>query len=105
MWALVVTGRIANMQEKHAGLLILSFELLLHVRCVLSSVPAAKAELKRVQAAAEQQRAVMVAELSAAQTAAAAARAEASKARAAHASCCCQLQEAQQEVSQVCSQR
>jgi hypothetical protein len=68
------------------------------------SVPAAKAELKRVQAAAEQQRAVMAAELTAAQTAEAAARADASKARAAHASCSCQLQEAQQEVAQVCSQ-
>lgn len=67
------------------------------------SVPAAKAELKRVQAAAEQQRAVMAAELAAAQTAEAAARAEASKARAAHASCSCQLQEAQQEVLQVCT--
>lgn len=62
---------------------------------------AAKAELKRVQAAAEQQTAVMAAELTAAQAAEASARSEASKARSAHAAASCQLAEAQQELAQV----
>lgn len=61
----------------------------------------AKAELKRVQAASEQHAAVMAAELAAARTAGVSGRAEASKARSAHASCSCQLAEAQQELAQV----
>lgn len=62
---------------------------------------AAKAELKRVQAAAEQHAAVMAAELAAARAAETAARADATKVRSAHASCSCQLAEAQQELVQV----
>jgi hypothetical protein len=64
----------------------------------------AKAELKRVQAAYEQQASVMAAELAAARTAEASARAEASRARSAHTSCSCHLAEAQQELAQVCTQ-
>lgn len=64
---------------------------------------AAKAELKRLQAAAEQHAAVMAAELAAAKAAEASARAEATKARSAHASCSCQLADAQQELAQVYS--
>lgn len=67
---------------------------------VKAQAAAAKAELRRVQAAAEQQAAVTDGELAAARTAEASARAEASRARAAHASCTCQLAEAHQELAQ-----
>lgn len=54
-----------------------------------------------MQAASEQQVAVLAAELAALQASEAAARAEASKTRSAHTSCCCQLAEAQGELLQV----